>query len=60
MAKARLGIGDVVILRLEGVEWKGHDENVGTPGRSLEWDLEFRERICVEVYYYSSTRDYMC
>jgi hypothetical protein len=48
-AGSRLGIGDLVVLRLDGVEWKQHDENVSTPGQSLDWDLEFQERIYLEV-----------
>jgi hypothetical protein len=48
-AGSKLGIGDIVILKLEGVEWKEHDDSVRTPGRTLDWELEFRERIVLEV-----------
>jgi hypothetical protein len=54
-AGSRLGIGDLVVLRLDGVEWKQHDENVSTPGQSLDWDLEFQERIYLEVCVLGST-----
>lgn len=55
VAGSRLGIGDLVVLRLNGVEWKKHDENVRTPGKSLDWDLEFQERIYLEACILGST-----
>ena len=49
VAKAGIASGDEVILSLDGVEWV-HDETLfATPGRGVEFDLKFTERLLVQV-----------
>lgn len=40
--------GDEVILSLDGVEFV-HGEAVSTPGRGVEFELRFTERLLLEV-----------
>jgi hypothetical protein len=47
--EAGIGSGDEVMLSLDGVEWN-KDESAGqTPGRSIEWELKFTERLLLQV-----------
>src|ERR1700753_2721399 len=42
VAKSKIGIGDEVILNLEGAQWIQWDQNedvVSTPGKSVDWEL---------------------
>lgn len=49
ISQAGIGSGDEVILCLDGVEWN-KDETAGqTPGRSIEWELKFTERLVLKV-----------
>ncbi|PGG96582.1 hypothetical protein AJ79_09531 [Helicocarpus griseus UAMH5409] len=50
VAKAQIGIGDTVVLGLEGARWQNHNADVGTPGRGIDWDLAFSSRLLLEVY----------
>ena len=50
IAESRAGIGDQVLLKLEGAQWKEEDGKgeiggVSTPGKRVGWILEFRRRI---------------
>lgn len=49
VAKAQIGIGDVVQLGLEEVEWIQSDEHVSTPGKKIGWDLVFDTKADLEV-----------
>jgi hypothetical protein len=49
IAKSGIASGDEVLLGLDGVEWV-HDENaVTTPGRGVEFELRFTERLLLQV-----------
>ncbi|KAK2779514.1 hypothetical protein FQN52_007490 [Onygenales sp. PD_12] len=58
VAKSQIGIGDTVVLGLEGARWisrdagANNDAEIGTPGRErgIEWDLMFDGRVVIEVY----------
>ena len=48
-----IGSGDEVILSLDGVDWT-KDESAGqTPGRSIDWELKFSERLVLKVKFIS-------
>lgn len=47
--KAKIGSGDEVILSLDGAEWINDDSAARTPGRGVEWQLRFTERILLQV-----------
>lgn len=44
-----LGSGDKILLGLDGAEWTKRDETVNTPGRDIEWELKYTERLLLEV-----------
>ncbi len=47
--KAGIGSGDEVILSLDGAEWVKDGSTAQSPGRSVEWELRFTERLLVQV-----------
>ncbi|KJX98330.1 hypothetical protein TI39_contig417g00002 [Zymoseptoria brevis] len=52
IAKARLGIGDEVLLELEGGRWSGEEgggSKVRTPGKRVQGELVFGGRVGVRV-----------
>ncbi|SMQ53603.1 unnamed protein product [Zymoseptoria tritici ST99CH_3D7] len=52
IATARLGIGDEVVLELEGGRWSGEEEGgskVRTPGKGVQGELVFGGRVGVRV-----------
>ena len=49
VAKSQLGIGDIVLLRIEHAEWKDTGDAVLTPGKKVQWDLYFKSRVVLEV-----------
>ncbi|KAK4544207.1 hypothetical protein LTR36_004417 [Oleoguttula mirabilis] len=50
VAKARIGISDEVVLRLEGARWAEHDVgSTRTPGRSVDGELVFGMRLGLTV-----------
>ena len=49
VAHSRVGIGDTVIIGLSGVEWIGHEAEASTPGKGINWDLKFNDRVVFEV-----------
>lgn len=51
VARSKVGIGDTVILGLDGVEWINHQAEVETPGRSISWDLQFEDKVVLQVLY---------
>jgi len=50
VAKTGIASGDEVILCLEGVEWLEDENRVATPGRGVEVELKFTERLLLQVY----------
>lgn len=49
IAKAGIASGDEVILCLDGVEWLEDQTNISTPGRGVEFELKFTERLHLQV-----------
>jgi hypothetical protein len=49
VAKTKVGIGDVIKLGLEGCAWTETGDAVSTPGRRIDWDLEYHTRIVLRV-----------
>lgn len=49
---ARSGIinGDQIILGLAGVTWVKDDSTLKTPGKGIDWELQFRERVVIQVH----------
>jgi hypothetical protein len=49
VSETGIGSGDEVFLSLDGVGWI-KDESAGqTPGRSIDWELKFSERLVLKV-----------
>jgi hypothetical protein len=48
VAKSGIASGDGIILSLDGVEWV-HDATVASPGRGVEFELKFTERLLLQV-----------
>jgi hypothetical protein len=48
VAKSGIASGDQVILLLDGVEWE-QEASVATPGRGVEFELKFTERLLLQV-----------
>jgi hypothetical protein len=57
VAKAGIASGDEVILSLDGVEWVQDETPFATPGRGVEFDLKFTERLLLQVSSSKTTRD---
>lgn len=49
VARTRVGIGDVVKLALAGCEWTETGDAVSTPGKKIDWDIEYRRRVILQV-----------
>jgi hypothetical protein len=47
--EAGIGSGDEVTLSLEGAEWIKDDSGPQTPGRGIEWNLKYSERLALQV-----------
>lgn len=53
VAKSKIGIGDIILLGLDGLRWEEHASQPNTPGTSIEWDLLFSNRLVLEVCVYA-------
>jgi hypothetical protein len=49
VAKSHIASGDEVCLCLDGVEWIQDGDSVSTPGRGVEFELRFTERLLLKV-----------
>lgn len=51
VARAQVGIGDKILLRLQGAQWAQQvsSSSVSTPGRSVDGELVFRQRLAIQV-----------
>lgn len=49
LAVSNIKIGDEVLLNLDGVEWVKEAIAPKTAGRGVEWALQFRDRLVLEV-----------
>jgi len=52
VAQSHVGIGDAVRLALAGAEWTETGNVVSTPGKKIDWDIEYKERLLLEVRKY--------
>lgn len=43
--------GDEVTLGLDGAEWLPDNETIAAPGRGIEWELKFTERLLLQVRF---------
>jgi len=48
VAKSGIASGDQVILSLDGVEWVHDEATVATPGKGVEFELKFTERLVLQ------------
>lgn len=49
VAKSHVGIGDEIVLSLEGASWEQDPEASRTPGKSVDGELMFRRRLVLNV-----------
>lgn len=49
VAELELGGGDEVTLSLDGVEWTKDDSRTRAPGTRLEWQLNYGEKVVLQV-----------
>ena len=49
VTKSRISSGDGVLLSLVGVEWARNATTTKTPGRGVDWELRFGERVVLQV-----------
>lgn len=49
VALTKVGIGDTVTLSLQGARWAENKKIQSTPGKSLSWELQFKNRVKLEV-----------
>lgn len=49
VARCGISIGDELSLSLVGVIWAKNDDIPKTPGRGIEWELQFEERLVLTV-----------
>ncbi|KAL9087269.1 MAG: hypothetical protein Q9165_006763 [Trypethelium subeluteriae] len=51
VAQSGIGIGDVVIVGLEGAQWVQEGKNhVSTPGKSVDWELAYGHRLVLHAH----------
>jgi hypothetical protein len=51
VAKSGIASGDVVILCLDGVEFVHDETTISTPGRGVDFELRFTERLLLQVRF---------
>ena len=49
IAKARVGIGDEIVLSLNGASWEEDPEATRTPGKSVDGELFFRRKLRLKI-----------
>ncbi|KIW68670.1 hypothetical protein PV04_04597 [Phialophora macrospora] len=50
VARTKVGIGDTVKLALVGCKWTETGDLVSTPGKKIDWDLEYWRRVTLQVH----------
>ncbi|KAK5058806.1 hypothetical protein LTR84_011070 [Exophiala bonariae] len=50
VANTKVGIGDKIQLALLGCDWKDTVDTISTPGKRLEWDLQYDSRVFLQVH----------
>ena len=49
VAETRAGIGDEVVLSLQGSVLVGNDDTTGSPRQRVAWEVQFESRVFLEV-----------
>ncbi|KIW13548.1 hypothetical protein PV08_08736 [Exophiala spinifera] len=49
VAKTKVGIGDILRLSLVGCKWQETADTISTPGKKINWDLEFQTQVTAEI-----------
>ena len=49
LARCDVQSGDHVDLTLSHAQWEKEESASGTPGRGIEWELRFGERVVLQV-----------
>ena len=49
ITKSGIASGDEIVLCLEGAEWIQDENKISTPGRGVEFELKFTERLLLQV-----------
>lgn len=49
VARSGIGSGDQLRLSLEGAQWAKDPTAATTPGRGIDWELQFGERLVLQV-----------
>lgn len=49
IAQSDIASGDEVVLCLDGAEWVNDQDTVSTPGKGVEFELIFKERLLLQV-----------
>ena len=49
LSRAGIASGDHLLLSLEGVEWAKDIFTASTPGRGIDWELRYGERVVLQV-----------
>ena len=49
VARSQVGIGDGIVLSLSGAKWTEQTAGLNTPGKSLEAELSFQQRVSMKV-----------
>lgn len=50
LGNSGIGIGDEVILALQGAQYINDVGDVRTPGKSVEWELSFQQRLVTQIF----------
>jgi hypothetical protein len=59
IAKSGISSGDEVVLCLDGVEWLRDEAAVSTPGKGVDFELKFTERLVIQVRLTVSAGDHI-
>ena len=50
VARAHIASGDEVHLALEGVQWVQREHAVNTPGKAIDCEARFKDKLMLQVY----------
>jgi hypothetical protein len=49
LGRTKIGIGDEILLHLEGAQWVEATPGISTPGKSVDMELLFKRRLVCQV-----------
>lgn len=49
LGQSGIAIGDEVLLSLRGARFVQQETGINTPGKSIDWELSFREKLALRV-----------